>query len=104
MDENKHKVYVVNFSNWDYSSAESKGELIFMTRGFLDLSRHESYYNTIKAYLGEATVNDYLLFSSQHLICSLALKAWFSFSNLTKCNILIWDNRHSKYDTYTIER
>jgi hypothetical protein len=73
----KPKVYVTNHNaNYDYSSAEAYGEIIYMTSGYMPAKNYQSILTTFENYAKTATENDYLLLSGANLVCALAMAAW----------------------------
>jgi hypothetical protein len=74
------KVYVTNYNpNYEYDKAESFGEIVNMTQGYIPPHKYEKAFNTFHTYAQQANANDYLLLSGSNIICALALAAWLRY-------------------------
>lgn len=99
----KPKVYVTNYNgNYDYSSAESYGELINMTQGFIPFHRYDAVLNTFENYAKTANENDYLLLSGSNLVCALAVSAWIKHRGSARLlqHGKAWDEKKNPIPTY----
>jgi hypothetical protein len=71
------KVFVTNYNgNYDYSIADSFGEVIFMTEGFLPEHRYVNVEKTFESYAKTAESTDLLFLSGSNIICAIAVAAW----------------------------
>lgn len=66
------KVFVVNDAGHDYSSAESYGELIFMTRGMLPVLQLTRMLREFDEHLKGSSPADYILHSGPSVVNSIA--------------------------------
>lgn len=97
------KVYVTNYNgNYDYSKAESYGELIHMTQGFIPTSRYDGALKTFENYAKTASDEDFLLLSGSNLVCALAVAAWLRHRGSIKLlqHGKAWDESKNSIPTY----
>lgn len=85
-EQDEKRVYVVNMGTHDYKPAEQYGELVFMTRGILNLNNVKGYGENMRKLISDSIAEDYLLFSGPTVISALAVKIWFEFHQ--KCKII----------------
>ena len=94
-------IYVTNFSGYTYDSAKEFGEeIVYMTNGFLDLTKMDELKSKIKEFIAKAEPSDYLIMSGNNLIAGYALHLWivkFGFSN-----VLHWDSLRKVYIHYIV--
>lgn len=98
---NKRKVYVVNHSDQDMSSAERFGELIYLTEGRgVNIFSTDSLLSEIKPKLRDVDDNDFLLLSGHPVLNILsAALIWFKYGRV---NVLIFDAKTRDYQPQTI--
>jgi hypothetical protein len=91
-------VYIVNHAGYDYEAAKTYGNLVFLTKGYIDLKEQPDVKDQLRSLIESATAEDYLLLSGNNLLCVAAFDLWKSIHG--KVNILHWSNR--KYDEYQL--
>lgn len=95
-------VYAVNYSALNYSNAEQFGEVVYMTKGVLDLDKLDYYDSIISKYLQDSVEEDMLLFSGSNLVCGIALKNWLKLH--PTCTVLYWEKKKREYCKKVIKR
>lgn len=94
------KIFAVNLSDKDYSSAKKYAdEIIYCTKGVLDFRNLHAYRDKLESYISDSTPADFLLFSGPQIVCSIAFHIWMEEHGV--CNVLLWDGH--QYNVYTIE-
>jgi cytochrome bd-type quinol oxidase subunit 2 len=92
MDEKRRpRVYVVNRSTHDYSSATKYGDIVYVTEGYL---RHFSvglHTRVWQEKLKDSLPDDFLILSSINVVCGIGC-ALFAMMH-GKLNLLLWDNK-----------
>ena len=84
----KHKVYVVNKGGHDFSSAESFGELVYLSEGSLNRYAVTNMYRQFSDILKESDSEDYILLTG---LTTMGVVACSIFSYLHgKLNILLF--------------
>ena len=66
------KVYIVNKSNHDFSSAESFGELIFLSNGPMNRYSTNNMFREFSAKLKNSSPHDYIVPCSLNVMNSIA--------------------------------
>lgn len=89
------KVFIVNKSCHDYSSAEKFGSLVFMSKGNLNRFDCVAMYRKFGESLDLSEPGDYLLLSGLAIMNSIACAY---FANLHKrLNLLLWNAKTKEY-------
>jgi hypothetical protein len=71
------KVYNTNFNpRHSYEKAETLGQVIHMTKGYIPSDKIYQFQNDFKSYAKQAAPGDFLLLSGSNLVCVLAVAAW----------------------------
>ena len=84
----EHKVYVVNKGGHDFSSAESYGELVYLSEGSLNRYAVTNMYRQFSDILKESDSEDYILLTG---LTTMGVVACSIFSYLHgKLNILLF--------------
>jgi len=98
-----NSVYVVNYGGYNYDGAEQYGDLVFITKGFVDLSNETAFKKAqerLQKFIEDATPDDYLLLSGNSLLCAIAVVLWRDIHK--KVKILHWDTLQKGYVLYNI--
>lgn len=95
-----NKVYVTNFTGFEYSEAEKFGEMVFMTEGYVDFKNINKVTEKLAFFIQKSKPDDYLLLSGNNLLCAIALHHWLMFHGT--CKVLHWQLKN--YVEYIIER
>lgn len=96
MDEDKRTVYVSNFQpDKNFQSAEKFGEVVYMSKGFIDLKNITKVRKIFERWLEEATQEDYIILTGPAVINALVIMLWFN--KFGYVNILSWDTRSPRY-------
>lgn len=95
------KVYVISNNGFDFTSAAEKGELVFLTSGYVDVHKdfdkfQEKFQNILKDFKHE---EDYLLLVGSNLLCVLA---YHCVLGPTPTRILQWHPLQNRYVEYTL--
>jgi len=71
-------VFIVNHSGQhSYEAAKEKGELVYLTRGFIDIANDlKSIVHSIESLIATSEPEDYLLLSGNGLLCVMAFDLW----------------------------
>lgn len=94
--EVKNKVFVTNYADHDYSSAEKYGELVFITKGYVSFKSLDRLRLIVYETIKESNENDWLLISGHGVVSLICGIVWFAKHK--KCKLLIWDTK--KQDKY----
>jgi len=68
----KRKVFVINQSSHDYSSAKDFGRLVYMTTGSINRFACSKMARIFENHLKNSTEHDYLLISGLSVMCAIA--------------------------------
>jgi hypothetical protein len=98
----KSKVYVTNFSGYTYEKADSYGELIFITQGFVNIENVNDLRAKLTSFIRNANERDYLLLSGNNLLCGLAIHIWLDIHN--SCKVLHWNGLKKGYDLHSLTK
>jgi hypothetical protein len=93
-------VYVTNQTGYLYDSAESLGELVFITKGYVDFRDLAKVRTRLNNFIKGANKDDYLLLSGNNLLCSIATHDWLRIHGI--CRLLHWNPTKNKYTEYTL--
>lgn len=95
IEPDRPRVYIVNFQTKNFSSAKKFGELVFITQGFLDLTKIDELREKFSRYVELASPSDCLILNGPAVVNTLLTVLWFKkFGYL---NILSWDGRSLNY-------
>lgn len=92
------KVFVTNFAGHDYTKAERFGDLVYLTRGYVDFNSLDRLKFRIAERLLDATDEDYLLFSGNSYISIIAAIIWYE--RFKKVKLLVHDFRKQGENEY----
>jgi hypothetical protein len=96
------KVYVTNFSGYTYDKADSYGELIYITKGFVNIGNINELKKRLNTFITQTDKDDYLLLSGNNLLCALALHLWINHHS--NCKVLHWNGLTKSYDLHEISQ
>lgn len=91
---NMSKVFVTNFAGHDYTKAEKFGELIYLTKGFVDFNSLDRIKFRVAEKLLDADDEDYLLFSGNSYISIIAAIIWYE--RFKRVKLLVHEFRSSE--------
>lgn len=92
------KVYVVNKSCHDFTSAEDFGDVVFMTEGALDRFNTSKMFRAFKPFIERSDPSDYILLTGMTVMNSIAC-AMFAKKH-GKLNLLIYKDRRGGKGLY----
>lgn len=96
VDLDNSKVFIANFQpNKDFSPAEEFGELVFMSRGFIDLKNLARTRSKIEQYLKVAAPTDFIILNGPAVVNALIIALWFN--RFGYVNVLSWDPNKTGY-------
>ncbi len=93
-------VFVINHTGYSYSRAKEFGELVYLTRGYIDFNDSAELKTSLRSLIETATPEDYLLLSGNTLLCVIAVDLWKSIHK--SCKILRWSRDSSNYIPYEL--
>ena len=97
----QRRVYIVNHSGQDMSSAERFGDLIYLTEGkYINIFSTDSLLNEIMPKLEDIEETDFLLLSGHAVLNVLA--AMLVAFKYGRVNVLIFDAKTRDYQPQTI--
>ena len=94
------KVFVSNFSGYQYDKAEAYGDLIYMTHGFVPLNDLGEIRKKLVAFIEQSRQEDYLILSGHNLLCALISILWREKHGYV--NILHYDKKADDYRHHVI--
>ena len=89
------KVYVVNYTNHDYSKAKQYGELVYITKGKLPIFKTNTVRAMLEKGLVKFTKDDYLLISGPAIVSVMA--ATILYNNFDTVKFLVFDAKQQDY-------
>ncbi len=89
------KVYVVNYTNHDYSKAKQYGELVYITKGKLSIFKTNTVRAMLEKGLVKFTKDDYLLISGPAIVNVMA--AIILYNKLNTVKFLVFDAKQQDY-------
>ena len=92
----KPRVYVVNDGGHDFSPAMSRGELVILTRGSVNVFATDRLLQELKDKLNESHEDDFLLTSGNGLVSCLAHT--FMMLKHGRVNLLIYSFKNKDYE------
>lgn len=99
---NRPKVFVVSNTGHDFSSAEQRGDVVYMFDGKINVFASDQLCKDISTMLRDSSPDDYVIPSGN------ALAACVAFSTMMekhgKVNTLIFSFKNSEYEVRTIRR
>ena len=96
----KSRVFVSNFSGYDYDRATVFGKLIFMTHGFVPLNDLGEIRKKLDNFIDQSKSSDYLILSGHNLLCALISILWKEKHGFV--NILHYDKKGDNYKHHVI--
>ncbi len=98
----KPRVYVVANTGHDYSSAEQRGELVYLYDGKVNVFASDKLVKELNEKLADSTPDDYLILSGNQLAASVAFHLMMHLHGIV--NVLIFSFKHGIYEIRTIRR
>lgn len=98
----KPKVYVVANTGHDYSSAEQRGELVYLYDGKVNVFASDKLIKDLCEKLSASTPDDFLILSGNQLAASAAFMLMMHFHGIV--NVLIYSFKHGIYEIRTIRK
>ena len=95
------KVFVSNYSGYQYNNAERFGPIIFMTYGYVPLNDIGAIREKLTNFINQSQSNDYLVLSGHNLLCALCAIIWKEKHGFV--NILHYDKKGDGYLHYVIQ-
>lgn len=95
------RVYIVNKSGHDFSSARHFGSLVYLTEGEKDPFQVTKMYRQMAAILVDSQRDDYLLVSGLTVMNCIASSVLARKHGIV--NWLLYDNRSESYKVRTID-
>lgn len=89
------KVFVVNHTPHDYSTAASFGELVFITDGNVPIFKTDLVYEILTEGLKDFSDEDYILFAGPTILCVIASTIVFRTHPTAK--FLVFDAKKQGY-------
>lgn len=90
------KIFVANkASNLDYKEAENFGEIVPVTRGYIDFTNIQKLSHEINKSIYLATEDDYLLLSGHNLVCAMVV--WLWIKKFGSVQVLHFDKKEERY-------
>lgn len=96
-----NKVYVSNFSGYQYGDAERFGAIVFMTHGYVPLNDIGAIRKKLSNFIDQSSSSDFLVLSGHNLLCALCAILWKEKHGFV--NILHFDKKADKYLHYVIQ-
>lgn len=96
------KIYVVSDTGHEYSKAESRGELVFLFTGKVNVFASDMLVKDIETKLDEASEHDFLLPSGNAVANCIAFTTMLN--KFGKVNVLIFSFKHEAYEVRTIRK
>lgn len=73
-------IYVTNLNpDYDYSDLERRGQVVYMTRGYINDEAIKKLPKTFNKYFANATDQDVLALSGPPIVCALAVACWLNY-------------------------
>ena len=85
-----NKVFIVNRSGHNFTSAKEYGELIYLSEGMMDRYAITSIYRQFSEGMKDSQENDYIVLTGLASMCSVAT-AIFAFKH-GRINLLLYKN------------
>lgn len=98
----KPKVFVVANTGHDYSSAEQRGELVYLYDGKVNVFASDKLIRELQEKLKNSTPDDFLILSGNQLAASIAFHLMIQMHGLV--NILIYSFKNGIYEIRTIRK
>ena len=102
MSDESPKIYVISDSGHDLSPAIKYGELVIMSKGYVDKYNTSQMVRTFAPYMVESKPNDFILISGPTVMSSIAC-SMFSAKH-GKLNLLLWRAEQDGNDRYLHRR
>lgn len=99
-DQPQAKVFVSNFSGYQYNKAERFGSIIYMTHGFVPLNDIGEIRQKLQNFIDQSSSSDYLILSGHNLLCALVSILWREKHGFV--NILHYDKKLDDYKHHVI--
>lgn len=96
----KTSVYVSNFTGFDYTDAQKHGELIYITKGFVDFTNLLGIKKRVIEFIKDSKEEDFLLISGNNLLCAICINQWLNHH--PKCKVLHWNGMKREYDLHIL--
>jgi hypothetical protein len=93
-----NKVFIINDSGHDFSSAESYGDLVPLTRGLFNRYDITGMYRTFEPLLSKSSSNDYILHCGPGVMSAVACSIFAAKHG--RLNLLIWRAEENGTDRY----
>ena len=100
MNPTNRKVFIANYQDKDFSSADQFGEVVFVTKGFVPLHDMTKVRNGLKKFVDLSSQHDYLVINGPSVIVTLLSILWFTKHGYL--NVLSWDGKTSSYRPFVV--
>jgi hypothetical protein len=98
MPAREPRVYVVNYSGHDYSTAAHFGKLEYITKGYVNVAARDRVLYEIISSIHDSVPTDYLCLSGHLLVNVLAAHVWHTMHG--SLNLLTYEGRLKEYKEY----
>lgn len=97
-----NKVFVVNDSGHDLTSAKCFGEIVIMSSGTINKFRVSKIFREFEKYISSSSPNDFILQSGPNITCTVASSMFAAKHG--RINLLIWRIGESGEESYVVRR
>lgn len=93
--ELNRKVYVSNFSNYEFHGAAKYGTIHYLTAGTVNLARPAALIKKILPKIKQSDPEDYLVLSGASVLCAIVFNTWMQYHG--KVNLLVYYRKRDAY-------
>ena len=98
----ERRVYITNFTNFEFHSADKYGKVYYLTSGNINLANLSAVIRKVLPKIKSASPEDYLVLTGASPLGAVIFTTWLNYHG--KVNLLIYHRKKEDYVKTTVNK